>query len=101
MPVGKWAYDYVRTTIFIHYMTDNFIIYSNQDGEVYIRENKGYYAYFMDQDSMSEKNYDNKVNEKASKNELQRILEKTIIEKEIPYGKEQLVERQKRFGLHK
>ena len=54
-------------------MTDNFIIYSNPDGEVYKRENKGYYAYFMDQDSMSEKNYDNKVNEKASKNELQRI----------------------------
>ena len=78
-------------------MTDNFIIYSNPDGEVYIRENKGYYAYFMDQDSMSEKNYDNKVNEKASKNELQRILEEIIIEKEIPYGKEQLVERQKRF----
>lgn len=97
VPVGKWVYDYVRTTIFIHYMTDNFMIYSNEDGEVYIRENKGCYAYFIDQDSMSEKNYDNRVNEQASKNELQRILEETIIEKEIPYGKEQLIERKKRF----
>lgn len=95
VPVGKWVYDYVRATIFIHYMTDNFIIYSNPDGEVYIRENKGYYAYFTDQDSMSEKNYDNKVNEKASKNELQKMLEETIINREIPYGKEQLVERKK------
>lgn len=90
-PVGKWVYDYVRTTIFIHYMTDNFIIYSNPDGEVYIRENKGEYAYYIDQASISEKNY-NMVNEKASKSELQKILEETIIRKEIPYGKKQLKE---------
>lgn len=101
VPVRKWVYDYVRSTIFIHYMTDNFIIYSNTDGEVYIRENKGCYAYFMDQASVSEKDYDNKVNEHASKNELQKILEETIIEKEIPYGKEQLLERQKRLGFRK
>lgn len=101
VPVRKWVYDYVRSTIFIHYMTDNFIIYSNTDGEVYIRENKGCYAYFMDQASISKEDYDNKVNEKARKNELKKILEETIIEKEIPYGKEQLVERQKRLGFRK
>lgn len=95
VPVRKWVYDYVRTTIFIHYMTDDFIIYSNSDGEVYIKENKGEYAYYIDQASISEKNY-NMVNEKASKSELQKMLEETIINREIPYGKEQLVERQKR-----
>ena len=97
IPVRKWVYDYVRTTIFIHYMTDNFIIYSNSDGEVYIKENKGEYAYYIDQASISEKNY-NMVNEIASKSELQKMLEETIINREIPYGKEQLVERKKGFN---
>ena len=91
-PVGKWVYDYVRTTIFIHYMTDNFIIYSNPDGEVYIRENKGEYANFLNQSSIENINHNKQVNEFASKSELQKILEETIIRKEILYGKKQLEE---------